>query len=215
MKKKWLIMSALVLSLGLTACGDADNDGSVDDTPPVTEEDQDVDVDNDEDTDEDVDVDDSEDDENNAEEGSSSYDEVELTIEDAYAKFAEEKPNTDLEKLELNYDDGEGYTYTLVGNDGVNHQEMKINANNGDIEDVDEKEKERDEEKIFDAKYVDDIDAFVKKAVDETADKFKSIQWDVEIDDEVPTLTVEVDTEDGQVDYVYNLETGELLEENK
>lgn len=210
MKKKWLIMSALVLSLGLTACGDADNDGSVDDTPPATEENQDnedVDVDNDADVDTEEDAEDTE-----ADKGSGSYDEVELTIVDAYAKFSEEKPNTDLQKLELNYDDEDGYTYKIEGNDGANYQEMKINANTGDLSDVEEKEKEKDEEKIFDAKYVDEIDAFVKKSVDETAEKFKSIEWNLEMDDSVPTLTVEVDTDDGQVDYVYNLETGELIE---
>ncbi len=212
MKKKWLIMSALVLSLGLTACSGGDNDEEVTD-PPATEENQDTedDVVNEEDTD----VESEEADDDKVREGSEDYDEIELTIEDAYAKFSEEKPNADLQKLELNYDDEDGYTYKIEGNDGMNYQEMKIDANTGDLSDVEEKEEDRDEDKIFASTHIDKLTGLVDKSVDEIDGEYNSMEWEVEMDDDVPTLTVSIDKEDGQVDYVYNLETEELIEEEQ
>lgn len=217
-KKKLIVASFLVLSLGLTAC----SDGEVEDPPTETEENQDNEVkdetDNDnveEDADKDMDEEVDSEDRETVRKGIDEYNEVDLTIEDAYAKFSEEKPNTDLQKLELSYDDEDGYIYKIEGNDGLNHQEMEIDAYTGDLKDVEEKEEDRDEEKIFDSKYIEKLDDLVNKSIDETKDKFKSVEWEVEMDDNVPTLTVAIDTEDGQVDYVYNLETGELIEQEK
>lgn len=216
--KKLVLASFLVLSLGLTAC----SDGEVDSPPTETEENQDNevkdDVDNDnldEDADKDMDQEVDSEDMETVRKGLDEYDEVDLTIQDAYAKFSEEKPNTDLEKLELNYDDEDGYIYKLEGNDGLNHQKMEIDAYTGDLRDVEEEEADRDEEKIFDSKYIEKLDELVEKSIDETKDKFKSVEWEVEMDDNIPKLTVEIDTEDGQVDYIYNLETGELMEKEK
>ena len=223
LKKKLVLASFLVLSLGLTAC----NEGEVNDPPPVEDDQTNNEVENDNQTyydedikeeenndlDEDKDIDDNE----NIEEDLSgakdlgSYGNISITVAEAYNIFIEEKPNSDLEKIELDYDN-DVYYYKIEGHDGDKRHEMKVDAHTGEITKLESKNKDRNE--ILDAKYLEKIDELVRKSIEDSGEGFISMEWDLDEDDGIAELEVEIERQGGEIEYTYNLETGELLEKD-
>lgn len=222
-KKKLIVASFLVLSLGLTAC----NDGEINNPPPAEENQnndkvQDNKVDDNQDIkdkgtqndeiDNEVDQDDEiiEEDLSGAE-NLGSYGNISITVKEAYNIFITEKPNTDLQKVELDYDN-DVYYYKIEGHDGDKYHEMKIDAHTGEITKL-ESEND-DKEETLDVKYLEKIDELVRKSIDDSGEGFISMEWDLDEDNGVAELEVEIEREGGEVEYTYNLETGELLEKD-
>ncbi len=202
LKKKWMLLaSSLVVALGLTACSGED----VKDSSPAKDNDQ-IEQDN-----QDHDNDKIEDKGSSANKDLSNYNDIELTVNDAYNKFIEENLDVNLEKIELDYDDNT-YFYKIEGHDGDLYHEMKINAITGDI--TKDEEKDKDKEDILDLKYLNKIDEFVQKSLNDSGEGFISMEWDLDIKDGIPELEVEIEREDGELEYTYNLDTGELLEKD-
>lgn len=219
-KKKLIVTSFLVLSLGLTACDNSE----VEETPQVEDnqnnnENQDSnDINNNEEID-DNEVNDNEvnnDDEIIEEdlsqgENLGSYGNISITVEEAYNIFIAEKPDSDLEKIELDYDN-DLYYYKIEGHDGNNRHEMKVDAHSGEVTKLESKNKDRNE--ILDVKYLEKIDDLVRRSIDDAGEGFKYMEWDLDEDDGIAELEVEIETENGETEYTYNLDTGELLEKD-
>ena len=212
-KKKLMVASFLVLSLGITAC----NEGEVNDPLPVEDDQTNNEVENDNQTYDDEDIKDEDNNNDNIEEDLSgakdlgSYGNISITVEEAYNIFIEEKPNSDLEKVELDYDN-DVYYYKIEGHDGDKRHEMKVDAHTGEVTKLESKNKDRNE--ILDSKYLEKIDELVRKSIEDSGEGFISMEWDLDEDDGIAELEVEIERQGGEIEYTYNLETGELLEKD-
>ena len=62
---------------------------------------------------------------------------------------------------------------------------------------------------------IDRIEEMVSNALQDAGDDFESMEWEVEFDNDKPTLEIDVDRNSNDLEYTYDLETGVLLEKNQ
>lgn len=200
--KKWFLPLMLVLLLSLTACTTNDVDSKPDtDAPPVEDaeqpsgDDEAPIIDN---KDEDVLVD--------------EYTNIKIKPEEAFDIFMEKYPTTKITKVKLDKEMGK-FVYNLEGFERNKEYEVKIDSVNGNIikeymetdDDMDEMEITRvNVEKIID---------LVEKAMAEAGVDAKLEEWTLDTDDGRVKLEVEMDKKGfGDLEYTYDVETGELIE---
>lgn len=218
LKKKWIITSYLVLAIGLTACGNDTN--NVDEKPPVEES---VDVnkettepndtkDTDINTEKEADKTITETPKTAQESDKGKYNDIKLTATEAYDTFLQKKEGSKVEKVELDYDNNV-YYYKIEGSDEASYYEMKIDAITGEIA-KEEKDNKDDVDAEVSLDYVKKVDEFVKKSLDDAGGTLTSLEWDLEMENGRPELEIEIQREEGEVEYTYDMETGELLEKD-
>lgn len=201
LKEKLIVTSFLVLALGLTACGDNS------DKAPVGEN---TEIENDKKTEDIVDPSSS----TSPKEGDlERYKEIKLTAEDAYNTFLEKKPNSKIDEIGLKYNHNR-YSYKIEGYDDVNEYELEIDALNGEILRADE-DKVSDNDKVIKLEDMTKIDQLVSKVLEENKAGLIYLEWELKRDDNILKLEVEIDNGSGDIDYIYNVETGELLEKDR
>ena len=194
LNKKWFVTSYLVLAMGLTACG---SDKNVEEKPAVPPVEETTDTNSPAKPNKD---------------NLGKYNEIKLTATEAYNTFLEKKPGSKVEKIELDYDNNV-YYYKVEGSDDKNYHEIKIDAVTGEIV-KDKKENKDDQDAEISLDYVKKVDEFVKKALDDSGEGFISMEWDLEMENGRPELEIEIDRENGEVEYTYDLETGKLLDKD-
>lgn len=224
LKKKWIVTSYLVLAIGLTAC--SNDTTNVDEKPPV-EESNDVnqettqpieptestdtkepDIKTEQRTDEEV----TETPATTQESDKGKYDEIKLTATEAYDTFLQKKQGSKVEKVELDYDNNV-YYYKIEGSDEASYYEMKIDAITGEIA-KEEKDNKDDVDAEVSLDYVKKVDEFVKKSLDDAGGTLTSLEWDLEMENGRPELEIEIQRAEGEIEYTYDMETGELLEKD-
>lgn len=214
LNKKWIITSYLVLAIGLTACS---NDTTVDEKAPIedntgvdnqTKESKDTKIKTEEET---VKPDD-EAPKTTKEGNKGKYNEIKLSATEAYNTFLDKKIDSKVEKVELDYD-ANLYYYKIEGSDDANYYEMKIDAVTGEIV-KEEKDNKDDVDAEISLDYVKKVDEFVQKSLDEDGANIISLEWDLEMENGRPELEIEIKREDGEIEYTYDVETGELLEKD-
>lgn len=203
LNKKWIVTSFLVLSLGLSACGDNGDKIPVEDNNKVENENKTEDI--------------------VAPSSSTSpkdgdlerYKEIKLTAGDAYNTFLEKKVNSKIDEIGLKYNHNR-YSYKVEGYDDVNEYELEIDSLNGEIlrADQDNNDDNNNNTEIT-LQDVGKIDSIISKVLEENKVGFISIEWELNFDDNILKLQIEVDNGKDDIEYTYNVETGELLEKDK
>lgn len=240
LNKKIIMTYYLVLALGLTACSSGNvNDTTTDTKPSVdnkvvedttTKKADDVSVDTDKpdttvpvkdasDKDVTTDVVNDTNDMGTTEtaqtrsEDISQYKDIKLTPVEIYNMFLDSKPGAKIEKMALDYD-SKTYYYKVKGYDDKNEYEMKLDAVTGVIvKDKSELKDGKDREVTL--AQIDRIEEMVSNALQDAGDDFESMEWEVEFDNDKPTLEIDVDRNSNDLEYTYDLETGVLLEKNQ
>lgn len=206
-KRKLVIASYIVVALGLSAC----SNGEVNkEETPVEENANNKDtVDNTNTNTNDIDTVDKGTSTSNVTE---DYDEIKISATDAYNTFLEKKPNSNVEKIALDYNNNK-YSYKIEGYDDLKEYELEIDALNKEILRLEEDD--RDDEKLeLTLADVEKIDSIVNNAISENHD-FLSVEWELSIKNDRKLLEIEFDKKDNDIDYKYDLNTGELLEKDK
>lgn len=231
LKKKLIVVSYVVLALSLSAC--STNGAEEPATTPPTEtttttdeklpkEDAAVDTTT---TEENKDV---TDDKNAVEENNdmkttdttqsrtedlAQYKEIKLTAAEAYNMFLEKRPDSKVEKISLDYDN-KVYYYKVEGYNDKNEYEIKFDAVTGDVA-KEETETNENETKVITLDQISKIDDLVTNAMQDAGDDFESLEWELEIDNGKPILEIEIERNDNDLEYVYDIDTGSLLEKDQ
>lgn len=198
LNKKSLLSLVALSSFALAAC-DATDDLTDNDTmtPPVEETEKDANVD-----------------EQNDSSTSDDYTNIAVMPEEIYDIFLDNYPEALVTKIQLDKEMNE-FVYKVEGYEGKTEYELKINPMDSSIikestdTDDDHDEMEITREQV--AKVMDLVDL----ALSEAGEEAKLKEWTIDEDDGIIKLEVEMDT-DGLADmeYTYNIETGELIEKD-
>ncbi len=203
MKKRLLIiLSALVLIFAMVACTAKEPEEA-----PPTEEDT-PDIEEPVELPEEPIVDDKDD--------KVSYEEIVLTPIEAFDIYREEYPDRLVTKIELDKYFG-SYVYKIEGYKDDEETEVKIEPVNGDIIDTDiELDMDLDSQEEITIANVEKIQEFLDKSLLDAGAGTMVDEWTLEWDDGILELEIDIDLpEGGDIDYTYNIETGELIEKDE
>ncbi|MGO1469663.1 MAG: PepSY domain-containing protein [Tissierella sp.] len=141
------------------------------------------------------------------------YEEIKLTPSEAFQVFVEKYPNTTVKEVELDTKSN-SYVYKVEGYDKEKRYKLYINPVDGSILELKEKLRKGSHielTKINTEKIQDLVDSALKDAGEGSVID----EWSLEIEDGMLELKVEIDLKDGEdVEYKYNLETGELIKKD-
>lgn len=203
MKKRLLIiLSALVLIFAMVACTAKEPEEA-----PPTEEDT-PDIEEPVELPEEPIVDDKDD--------KVSYEEIVLTPIEAFDIYREEYPDRLVTKIELDKYFG-SYVYKIEGYKDDEETEVKIEPVNGDIIDTDiELDMDLDSQEEITIANVEKIQEFLDKSLLDAGAGTMVDEWTLEWVDGILELEIDIDLpEGGDIDYTYNIETGELIEKDE
>lgn len=205
MKKPIMLLS---LSLFLAGCQTGEN--NTDDTP----DDQDTteEVEDNEDNNEESEQKDETDQEDTEEEtDTTDYDNIKVSVQDAFDVFTDKYPDANINEIELELENG-SYEYELEGYEGDTEYELTIDAFSKEILDEDE-DNESDERGKLEKDQLDDVEKYVKEALDDAGSDYWVDEWELKVKDDYIKFDIDLKTDnDDKLEYRYNYETGELLE---
>ncbi len=102
--------------------------------------------------------------------------------------------------------------------DAAKEYEIRIHPGNGEVTKVGEEKDlidDDDKEDLITKEHVEKIQALVDKSLIGAGEDVKLKEWTLDVDDGIAVLEVEVDVKDSNdIEYKYNVETGNLLEKN-
>lgn len=224
MKKKWLLPLFLILILSLAACNDVETptddttemDPNVDEkaNESALEEDEDVDATEDQEADEKANE--SPLDEGDVNTDQMKYEDITLSPQEAIDKFIESHADSKITeiKLDKNLND---YHYKIEGYDSDNDYEVKVNPVTGDIvsDDEDLIDLDDDDDKGEITKdHIAKIDSILDKAMNESGEGSNIKEWSLEYDDNKLIFEVEIEKDNNDIEYTYDLESEELIEKD-
>lgn len=191
LKKKWLLTSCLILVMGLTACEDGENSDSppelsAEDTP-VSQEAKD--------------------------ENMNKYYNVKISANEAYDIFINNKLSSTVTEISLNYDDA-NYYYEVEGYDDAYEYELKIDAMTGEIIKLEEQSNDKRNPEIKRSN-LENIDKIIDGAIEDSGKVFESLEWQLKIVKDKTVLEIEIEKENEDLEYIYELETEKLLEKDQ
>lgn len=198
-KKKILLPVMIVLMFSLVACGTSTNQNQanhvkapvVNDSPEISQNQMS---------------------DHRAEDGVSS-----LSATEAYDLYISKYPDAKVEEIKLDVDSGAGLTtYQVEGYSGQTKYQLKISAPDGSVI---KEETEIKDDHISDGEitkdHVEKVESLVIKAIEDVGAGASLDEWSLEFENGIAQLEVEVNV-DGleDIEYKYNLETGELLKKD-
>ena len=145
-----------------------------------------------------------------------TYEEIVLTPMEAYDLYVDLYPDLTITKLELDKYFG-SYVYKLEGYKDNEETEIKIDPINGDVIDTDT-EVDDDLDKYGDITIanVEKIQVLLDKALVDAGPGSIVDEWTLEWDNGILKFEVDIDLPDSRdIDYTYNIETGELIEKDE
>lgn len=202
LRKKFFLPLLVVLALALTACTTDDGKKQDSGTPPVENE---------------TPGDDNSDVNVPGENLGQEYSQIKIKPMEAFDKYMEMYPDTMVAKLELDKDMGK-YVYKVEGFDTEKEYELKMDPINGDVlkEDTDSDiidDGDDDKEEAITKANVEKVEGLVEKALKEAGEGANIDQWTLEVNNGKAMLEVEIDKKGlDNVEYTYDVETGELVE---
>ena len=146
-----------------------------------------------------------------------NYEDVKIKPEEAFDNYMEKYPNTMVTKVELDKNLG-SYMYKVEGFDSEKEYEIKIHPGNGEVTKAGEEKyliDDDDKEDLITKENVDKVQALVDKSLIDAGEDVKLKEWTLDVDDGIAVLEVEIDVKgSNDIEYKYNVETGNLLEKN-
>lgn len=195
-KRKTLLSLVAFSSLALTACGTTDDTSELDDaTPTVVEQ---------EDTATEKSTDDFSDKEN-----------VIMNPVEAFDIFLDKYPDAKVTEIKLEENKGQ-LRYKIEGFKDNTEYELKINSVGGEIlkESVDKDNDDRNDGEITRIQ-IEKVTDLVNEALADAGNNASLDEWQVEMNDGIAELEIELDLSGvGEVEYKYNVDTGELIEKD-
>lgn len=202
LRKRWILPLVLILIL-VTGCtnNNPPQDNSNQDNEQGEEENQ-----NNQDNQE----------ESNENQETSQEDEPEagqVTVEDAFDAFTEKYPGIKVQKVELDKSDGE-YLYKVKGYDGTKKYKIRLYLENGAME-----TEEKQDDDIVDGEITKEdlgkVQEFLDKALAHAGNDYKIYEWELKAKRGQIIIDIEVIDETGdEIEYEYDVGTGELIEKD-
>ncbi|MGO1478216.1 PepSY domain-containing protein [Senegalia sp. (in: firmicutes)] len=224
MKKKWLLPLFLILILSLAACNDVETptddttemDPNVDEKANESALDEEEDVDATEDQEADEKANESPLDEGDVNTDQMKYEDITLSPQEAVDKFIESHADSKITEMQLDKNLND-YYYKIEGYDSDNDYEVKVNPVTGDIvsDDEDLIDLDDDDDKGEITKdHIAKIDSILDKAMNESGEGSNIKEWSLEYDDNKLIFEVEIEKDNNDIEYTYDLESGELIEKD-
>lgn len=218
LKNKWIIPMLIILALIFTSC--TNKTEKDDDLPPenLNDEENPDNIDENETDEDNIDGEnDLEGEENNPDdnnEGSNmSFEDIKITVEEAYKQFTDKFANAKVNEIELERENN-SYYYKIEGYDDKNEYELKIDGSNGEVLD-DKTDPIGDREGEISLEDVKKIDKLIEKAGSEVEEEFSIDEWKLEIEDGKAVLKIEFrDDNNKEVEYEYDIKTEELIKKD-
>lgn len=136
-----------------------------------------------------------------------------VSPEDAYDIYLEKFPNTKVREVKLDRERN-AYVYQIKGFDAENEYEVKIDPDSGDVLADKTKNKPNNHQEIP-KEILKNVPNFVSEALVDAGEGAILDEWEVDYDNGIIELDIEIDLANGRdVDYKYNLETGELIKKS-
>ena len=202
LKKKLFFPLMMIFMLALSACGDS-NQGAISEayTLPV--------IDKTSDNPKTLDI-------PGTPDATVRQGEITLTPMEAFDKYIEKYPNTKVEEISLDRNFG-SYVYKVEGYDGEKEYKLKISAVDGSIvEENIEKDNDYKNKGEITKTYIEKIESLVSQALEDAGKGAELDQWSLEINDGIVILEVEIDLNGSDdIEYKYNVESGELIEKDR
>lgn len=192
LKKKWIMTLYLVLALALTACSNDEKAKEPDISTPSEQSSKSLESPYD---------------------NQKKYKDIKITASEAYNIFLNAKADSKVEKIALEYDNN-AYYYKVEGYDNTNEYELKIDAITGQIikEEQELNDKRNTEIRLSD---LEKIDKLIDKSIEDYKDEFISVEWELSVKNNKLILEVDIEGNNGDIEYTYDLETGNLLKKDK
>lgn len=193
-RKTWFLSLVLILAFSLTAC---------DNTPAEVEEEKDQ-----------TEVNETVEEETTASVG---YEDIKISPLEAYEIYMEKYPDAKITQIQLDKDFG-SYVYKVEGLDTDTEYELILNPVNGEItKENSEKEYDNDyDEGEITKAHLEKIDELVNSALKDAGEGAVIEEWTLESDDGRVILEIEIDKKGiDDVEYKYDVETGELVEKDE
>lgn len=198
-KKKWLLPSMLILMVSLVVTGCTDNPDNTQPVEPAVEEN----------------VDDAKDAAGDAAKDAEdsvremTYEDIMVTPEQAFDKFMELHPNAKVKEIDLDKELME-YQYVIEGYDDEYDYEVKINPVDGEIISDDSETVDMDDETAIITKdHLAKVDSIIEKAQMEDGSDSDLDEWNISSEDGRIVMDVEI----GVMEYSYDMETEELIDD--
>lgn len=141
---------------------------------------------------------------------------VNLTKEDAFKKFNDLHPNTNINEFSFSKDlDKKLAKYEIEAYDQEREYEVEINATDSSIIRDKSKNEKTSSTAIILADMLGGIDDLVNKSIAQAGQDFLLKDYSLYFDDGIIKFDVELENSQGkEAEFTYNLESGELLEKD-
>lgn len=141
---------------------------------------------------------------------------VNLTKEDAFKKFNDLHPNTNINEFSFSKDlDKKLAKYEIEAYDQEREYEVEINAKDSSIIRDKSKKEKTSSTAIILADMLGGIDDLVNKSIAQAGQDYLLKDYSLYFDDGISKFDVELENSQGkEAEFTYNLESGELLEKD-
>lgn len=141
---------------------------------------------------------------------------VNLTKEDAFKKFNDLHPNTNINEFSFSKDlDKKLAKYEIEAYDQEREYEVEINATDSSIIRDKSKKEKTSSTAIILADVLGGIDDLVNKSIAQAGQDYLLKDYSLYFDDGISKFDVELENSQGkEAEFTYNLESGELLEKD-
>lgn len=145
-----------------------------------------------------------------------NYADIKLSPEDAYNKFMDAHADAKITEIKLDTED-EYLAYKVEGYNEKNELEMRIDAVSEEVkkeetDELDEEDKEDKEDKVITDTDISKVADLIDKGMNKADSDLKFKKWSLEESDGILEFEIEFGDNKEDIEYSYDLDSGELLE---
>lgn len=141
------------------------------------------------------------------------YEDIQVSVQDAFDIFMEKYPNAKINEIELEREDN-SYEYKIQGHEENVEYELKIDAFTEEILEV-EKDHEDDEKGEILREGLDKIENYVNESLEYAGTGYWVDEWQLKAKNDYTEFEVELESDAGEdLKYKFDYESGVLLEKN-
>lgn len=137
---------------------------------------------------------------------------IKISANEAYKIYNEKYPETALEKLALDKDNGQ-FLYKIEGKKENQEIELKINADTGEIIKEETKQKDTDLSETFNMSDVPDVNSLLDIAIKDAGQDYSLDEWKLNIDNNTLVLEVKMlSSSKSKLEYKIDAMSGTIIE---